>query len=332
MRNLLWPGLMIFSAAAAAGQPPPTIGMLRTEQFEVGLRYERELDPGDGFRAYLVSYRSAGFKVYAYVAVPASAKPAAGYPVLIANHGTHLDPPRYGFTAAGVDSRPGDYYRAVPGLYAAHGFMVIMPDYRGHNASEGGEYAHGFLASNYYAEDVLALLSSVATLPDADPDNVFMWGHSLGGEVTLKALLATGRVRAASLWSTVGGTIWEQAWHYSTRSNEGQPFDSSDRVKEAVVGLRAELAAIGPGYDWQDSDPSRFLEGLGTPLILHHSVGDASVPFEWSRHLAGELYLMGRRYEFYSYAGTDHFFEGEDRQQAVARDVAFFHGMTKPPG
>jgi hypothetical protein len=44
------------------------------------------------------------------VAVPNSAIPENGFPVVIANHGYVPDPARYGITAEGIDSRPGDYY------------------------------------------------------------------------------------------------------------------------------------------------------------------------------------------------------------------------------
>jgi dipeptidyl aminopeptidase/acylaminoacyl peptidase len=249
--------------------------------------------------------------------------PKAGFPVLVANHGTHPDPPKYGFTADGRDERPGDYYRSVPGLYTSRGFLVVMPDYRGHNASEGVEYARGFLASCYFAEDVLALVGALDSLPQADHRNVFMWGHSLGGEVTLKALLATNRIRAASLWSTVGGDIWQQSYYYSTRGDD-QANDDSERSKAPVDDLKREVAALGGSWDWRDADATRHLGRLGTPVILHHARGDASVPFGWSRELAGQLYLLGKPYVMYAYDSSAHYLEAADRELAADRDAAFF--------
>lgn len=330
MRILL--GLMLLAVATAAWsrQAPPSIEQLRAGEPAGAVKFERNLDGGTSFSAYLVSYMSSGLNVYAFVAVPRSGMPKRGYPVLIANHGTHPNPPRYGITVAGVDSRPGDYYRSVPELYAAQGFMVVMPDYRGHNISAGGEYAHGFLAANYYAADVLALVAALPTVAKADANNVFMWGHSLGGEVTLKALLATERVKGASIWSTVGGDIWEQAYNYSTRSTSGDAYDSSEIVKDAVVQLRTEIASFGPGYDWRSSEPLRFLGYLKAPVILHHAANDQGALYEWSRRLAKDLYLLGHRYEFYTYAGSDHFLQGEDRLRAVERDVRFFRGLMTP--
>lgn len=316
-------------AAIADARPAPlSIDELRAKHYSATLSYEHKLDDGPGFSAYLVSYPSAGLKVYAMVATPTSPPPAAGFPVLVVNHGTHPNPPRYGITAAGVDSRPGDYYRAVPALYAKHGFLVVIPDYRGHNVSEGGEFAHGFLASGYYTEDVLALLSGLRSIKNADLSNVFMWGHSLGGEVSLRVLLATDLIVGASLWSSVGGDIWDQAYHYS-RYTDPTAVDSGTTPKAAFDELRRDIMALGVPYDWRLREPLFHLGYLKTPLIIHHSVGDDGADYTWSVRLAKELYLSGHSYLFYSYPGSRHFLEPPERDQAAARDVAFFRSLMR---
>ena len=265
------------------------------------------------------------------VATPKSSPPARGFPVLIANHGTHPDPPRYGIGASGVDARPGDYYRAVPGLYASRGFLVVMPDYRGHNTSEGVEFARGFLASAYFTEDVLALVNALSGLRHANLDSVFLWGHSLGGEVTLRALLATDRVRGASLWSTVGGDIWEQAYHYS-RYKDREAVDGSDVPKPPIDRLMQDIAALGHAV--------RLAGARATALPA--PAADAHHPpsrdrrrgrkYEWSERLAAQLHVAGLRYVFHSYAGNEHFFQGQAQQLAADRDVAFFRSLMAPPG
>lgn len=182
---------------------PLSIEQLRDRKFDTSLSYERELDDGPSFTAYLVSYVYSGLKLHAMVAVPKSQQPEAGFPVVIANHGYVPDPTRYGITAEGIDSRPGDYYRSVPELYASRGLLVVMPDYRGHNSSQGLEFVDGKASVDYYAEDVVALMSALDDLEDADLANVFMWSHSMGGVVSMRVLLATNLVKAASYWSTM---------------------------------------------------------------------------------------------------------------------------------
>ena len=327
IRILLTMAMLTMIDLALAAYPPPTIDELRQTKPATALKFERVLDGGSSFTSYLVSYESHGLRLYAFVAVPRGAPSGAGFPVLVANHGTHPNPPRYGFTAQGVDSRPGDYYRSVPELYASRGFMVVMPDYRGHNVSEGGEYAHGLLASSYYAEDVLALLGALDSLEHADTRNIFMWGHSLGGEVTLKALLATDRVRGASIWSTVGGSIWDQAYFYSVREGADASHDSGAVPKEAFAKLKRELETLGPGYDWRQSDPLRFLARLSAPVAMHHALLDTGADYDWSRRLAAEFYALGKPYEFYTYPVSDHFLEGENRETAAERDTRFFRSL-----
>ncbi len=314
------------AGAVCARPAPKSIDALRAMQFETRLTVARRLEDGPNFSAHLVAYESAGLAVHALVAVPFTDRPDRGYPVLVANHGHHPDPPQYGISADGRNARPGDYYRSIPALYAGHGFMVVMPDYRGHNDSEGAEFTDGMLESAYYTEDVVALLAGLGNVADADLDNVFMWGHSMGGEVTLRALLVTTRVRGASLWSSVGGDIWDQAYYYSRYEDPYAP-DGSGITKHVIDELREDIARFEPAFDTDGVEPLLHLEHLRTPLIIHHAAGDRGAAYKWSQRLARELHVRSLPYEFYSYPGTAHFFDEATRAQAVARDVAFFRSL-----
>jgi dipeptidyl aminopeptidase/acylaminoacyl peptidase len=308
-----WLALLCFVATVgpvatsqAAPPPPPSIDQLAASGFVATLRRERALRDAPGYMTYLVSYPSAGLWLRALVAVPTLPPPPGGYPVLVACHGTHPDPPRYGYTAAGVDDRPGDYYRSVPDAYAAHGFLVLMPDYRGHNDSEGGEFARGPLAPAYFAQDVRDLLSALPSLPQADPRNVFLWGHSLGGAVALRVLLALDglqgvRLRAASLWSTVGG---------------GVPMPGASPAAKPALSVE---------------DPLSFLDRLQTPLLIQHGRGDRTAPYAESERLAVALERLGRPHRLVPYPTDQHFFAEPQRGAAVARDVEFFRAHLAAP-
>lgn len=315
-----------YSMSACAKPAPLSIDALRAKHFSATLKFVRKLDDTAEFSAELFSYQSAGLTIYAMVAVPRTSVPSSGFPVLIANHGFHPDPPRYGITAQGIDSRPGDYYRSIPALYAEQGFLVVIPDYRGHSSSQGREFTSGFLATGYYTEDVLALLSALPGIENADLGNIFMWGHSLGGEVSLRALLASDKIKGAALWSSVGGDIWDQAYYYSRYDNPGAT-DSSDTAKPAFDKLRQEIAQLGVPYDWRTREPLRYLNYLRTPLIIHHSSADQECDYKWSARLAKELYLGGHPYVFNTYSGSNHFLAPPERQEAVARDASFFRAL-----
>jgi dienelactone hydrolase len=253
-----------------------------------GLNFEQELPDGQSFTAYLVSYVSAGLKVHAMVAVPNTEAPAQGFPVVIANHGYVPDPRLYGIGADGVNSRPGDYYRSVPELYASRGFLVILPDFRGHNNSEGYEQIRVQDRENMaaivaaYAADVVALISHLDEIELLDLDRVFMWSHSMGGGVSMRALLETDVVRASSFWATMAVT------------------EASERFAS--------------------------LEG---PVMIHHSIDDASTTSQNSRDLADELRAIEHPITLNLYKGADHLFEGDTRERAADLDAEFFRAMTR---
>jgi dienelactone hydrolase len=231
------------------------------------LIFERALDDGPGYSAYLLSYRSDDLKVHAMVAVPTTAAPENGFPVVIANHGYVPDPQKYGITAVGVDSRPGDYYRSVPELYASRGFMVILPDYRGHNSSEGYEQikTQNRESVDRYADDVIALMSHLDEIERADMDRVFMWSHSMGGGVSMRVLLATHIVKASSFWATVNvvdladqfGALDGPVMIQHADGDQSVDHDNSER-------LAANLQEIGHVHEYHlyESDDHYFLSEM----------------------------------------------------------------------
>ena len=73
--------------------------------------------------------------------------------------------------------------------FARNGYVVFRPDYRGHDQSEGN--ASGGYGSPDYTIDVLNALSSVKRYAAVDPERIGMWGHSMGGHITLRSMVTT---------------------------------------------------------------------------------------------------------------------------------------------
>ena len=328
LRTLLVVGLISITTSACAKPPPKSIEALRSEDRAVSLVEVAPVDGGKGFDATLYRYVSAGLKVHAMVARPHGDTPKGGWPVVIANHGHHPEPKKHGISADGTDHRPGDYYRYIPELFVARGYLVVMPDYRGHNISEGLEFTEGLLESAYYTEDVLNLVDAVDDIPDINIDQLYMWGHSMGGEVTLRTLMATNRIRAAALWSSVGGSIWDQAYYYS-RFADSSARDGSDIEKSVVERLRRSIADLAGPFDTDSVEPLNYLDDLETPLIIQHAAGDTGAAYKWSENLAKELYLRDKIYEFWTVDGGEHLFTARDMEIAADRDAAFFKRFSR---
>jgi len=320
--------LIASSVAACAKPPPKSIDELRATERDVTLSFEKDIEGGPGFSALLYSYRSAGLKVHAMIARPDIVVPNGGFPVVIFNHGHHPEPAKYGISSEGRDHRPGDYYRRIPELFVAEGYLVVVPDYRGHNNSEGFEYTEGMLESAYYTEDVLNLIAGLPDINDIDHEQIFMMGHSMGGEVTLRTLLATDKIRGASMWSSVGGDIWDQSYYYSRYEDPIAP-DSSETDKTVITRLRGRISDLDDEFNSESVEPLNYLENLETPLAIHHAAGDRGAAYKWSEQLAKELYMLGKDYKFWSYPGNHHLFSGEDMQLAVDRDTIYFQSLLK---
>lgn len=290
-------------------------------------QHEYDREPINGIKGEVVSFTVDQLKQFALVLTPAGATPATGWPVLIFNHGHHPSPPDYG-RVNGVTDRPGNYYRQVPIAFARQGFLVVVPDFRGHNDSQGLEFTHGLLEAYWYTRDSIATFKALPSLPAADTSNVFMWGHSMGGEVTLRALLALGSsIQGASIWSASSGSAWEKAMHFSLGINATE--DELHTEKPAIIQLQNDIDELPFAFDPESGNPVNYLSELQVPLSVHHSIGDIkSTPFSNSVALVTRLYLAGKPYRFFSYAGDEHLFSDERFALAIERDVSFFKDLT----
>lgn len=304
-----------------------TIGGLRQSTYSSS--FERQWEENN---EALYAYQSDGLNQYALIQKPNSEVPNKGYPVVLFGHGFHPDPPKYGVSnTTGKVSRPGDYYRGIPAAYAAQGFLTITPDYRGHNVSEGYEHTETkYVASSYYARDVLHALSALESLRHVDLDRVYYVGHSMGVDVGLKVLLATSRIKAASLWSGVLASTTEQVLFYQASGlldtgigNSGL-LDLRRETNQIYTEISANEARQKDSLSSDQVDPMQYLELLHTPVIVHHAVGDRSAAYRWSESFVADLYDLDKTFIFYRYGSSDHLFTGQERKLAVARDVAFF--------
>ena len=199
---------------------PLTIDWLRQQDYPGGeITIEELLEPGYNYNRYIVSYISEGLKINALLTVPTGAKPQNGWPVVIFNHG-YIPPDQYRTTERYVD-----YVIA----FAANGYIVLRSDYRGHAFSEGE--ARGAYGTPDYTVDVLNAVSAIQNYPDADPDRIGMWGHSMGGYITLRAMVVNPDIKAGVIWAGVVGSYPDLLAKW-TRSGSPHPALVSDQARK----------------------------------------------------------------------------------------------------
>jgi dipeptidyl aminopeptidase/acylaminoacyl peptidase len=180
---------------AAPESPPPhplSIEGLREREYSAEpLTLLDAVPAAEGLEAREFSYESEGNTLYGLIEQPSGTPPADGWPVILLAHG-YIPVDAY----STVDS-----YRLVTRYYAAGGFMVVKPDYRGHGRSEGRSESAARTID--YSVDVLNLLSGLDKIPGADTNNIFLYGHSMGGEIGLRILTVNQSLKGATLWAAV---------------------------------------------------------------------------------------------------------------------------------
>jgi dipeptidyl aminopeptidase/acylaminoacyl peptidase len=250
--------------------------------------------------------------------IPRGERPLSGWPVVIFNHG-FIPPNQYKTT---------ERYIAYQDGFASHDYIVFRSDYRGHGNSEGG--AVGGYSSPAYTIDVLNALASVKRYPDADPSRIGMWGHSMGGQITLRAMVVSKDIKAGVIWGGVVGSYPDLLEHWRRPTDVAVTLSpTSGRGGR----WRADLITIygspddNPGF-WAAISPNSYLRDLSGPVQLHHSTTDESVPFVLSELLYAEILAVGVPVEFYVYEGDDHDITA-NFVTAMQRSVDFFDTYVK---
>ena len=145
---------------------------------------ERTLESGATYSRYIASYLSEGNKIYGLLTVPFGEPPAGGFKAIVFNHG-YIPPDVY---------RTTERYVAYVDALARAGFVVFKINLRGFGDSEGEPTGSYF--SPAYTIDAIAALKSLQTLDTVDPQGIGMWGHSMAGNLMLRAMLIEPAIKA----------------------------------------------------------------------------------------------------------------------------------------
>jgi dipeptidyl aminopeptidase/acylaminoacyl peptidase len=309
-RNFILPAFLLFAASVMApaqqGTPGKTDGAILSQKPCVFGPYDQEprftkrfytREDYDYARAnpktecFRVAYSSDGLRVVGYLVRPID-KPGTRLPVIIFNRGGFLERGK-------IQSFNLVDFEAL----AEQGFVVLASQYRGNDGGEGHEELGGA-----DLDDVSNLQATARSLPYTDTRNIFMYGVSRGGMMTLLEMKRSFPMNAAAI---VGGAYDVAAF------NQRSP------------GVLDEITRLIPGYSQnsssalQERSAMNWPEVVNVPLLILHGTDDDEVPTTEALAFATKLSTLKKLYQMVVYAGDVHEV-AENRRDRDARVAQWF--------
>jgi dienelactone hydrolase len=156
------------------------------------------------------------------------------------------------FLHGGFELGAADWDMALP--YWEAGFVVMVPMLRGENGQAG---TFSFLYDE--VDDVLAAAEFLADHPSVDSSRIFLAGHSAGGTLTLLAVEASSRFRAAASFD---GSPDQQLLYDGSAAKPGNHAEIVFNPKDS--------------HELQVRSPLAYVYSLKSPVRLYYSY-EASV-------------------------------------------------------
>jgi dienelactone hydrolase len=314
---------------------PYTIRGLRQHNFQSGKIHIRSTldDKNQFYTSYLIDYPSDGLTITGVMQVPVGEGP---FPVIVMNHG---------FFSRNVYRSGDGTDRASPYL-AEHGYITLASDYRSWGESDIG-------ASFFYSGlvmDVINLINAIPSIPKADSSRIGIWGHSMGGGVTMKVLTVLGdqnenaktQIKAAVLYSPVSaddadiinrwgmgcfGDIAEGEQIVGCNSSDVIPVDLPRNLQDAYRFAASDADTL------KEVSPFYHLDLINVPIQIHYGTEDgkfiSGTPPEWSVNLTQGLRDAGKQVELLQYEGEGHSFIGQPWFDFMGRTLRFFDKYVK---
>lgn len=255
---------------------------MHTNQKCNGLIIEKQPfpSPNPKVRMYMITYWSDELRVKGLLAEPKDEHIYDGFLYL-----------RGGIKSVGM-VRP-----ARIGQFAAEGFIVFAPFYRGNRGGEGNEdFAGNDRVDAYAAFDLLKQYHRV------NSKRIHIFGFSRGGIMALHTAIARKEALSVVTWGGVSDMILT----YEERK------DLRKMLKRVIGGTPNKYPER-----YQDRTPLFFIEKLTQPILIIHGEKDENVSIQHAKRLEERLTSFGRVVETWYFTNYTHYFPPAMNRQIV---------------
>ncbi len=228
---------------------------------------------------YAKAKGSDGVEVAGNITYPPAYNPELRYPTILRPHG-------------GPVSQTDASFDFTAQLFAANGYVVVQPNYRG-SAGYGQPFSQAIYADwgNKEYTDLMTFLDSTIARGIADPNRLGVGGWSYGGIMTNYCIVKTTRFKAAISGASevlyiadYGHDHYQRDWNLEF----GPPWKNRE-IYERL-------------------SPFNSVEKIETPTLIMGGDIDWNVPIINSEQLYQALRVLGRTTELVVYPGESHGF------------------------
>jgi len=185
-------------------------------------------------------------------------------------------------------------------VFAENGFITVAPDFLGYADSdiEATDIFESRFQTYVTAAVTLKSISNPAftqtTAGKWDEKNIFIWGHSNGGQIALTTLEIMGVNYPTVLWAPVGRPFPASILYY---------IDEADDGGKLIIG---KLSEFNETYDTGKYSLINYLDKIKAPIQINQGTGDMAVPYWWSDQLVTKLKKDAIDITYKKYPGADH--------------------------